>query len=51
VDNEIAGVDPPADRAARDAQTFRHLGNRKERDLIIAVTATPKSVDSRFVRQ
>jgi hypothetical protein len=51
VDNKVARLDPPSDRTGGDAETFRQLGNRKELDLIVAVVATPKSVDSRCVRE
>ncbi len=40
VRDEIAGLEPPADRTARNADAFRDLGDREEPDLIVAVTAT-----------
>jgi hypothetical protein len=40
VHDEIAGLDPPADRTCRDVETFCHLGDGEESDLIAAVMAT-----------
>jgi hypothetical protein len=44
VNDEITGLDPPADRTGADVNTFGHLGDREEANLVAAVTATKGNV-------
>jgi hypothetical protein len=44
--DEVAAFDPPADRTGGDAETFRHLGDREELDLIVAMTATAGAAET-----
>lgn len=46
VRDQIVISDPPVDRAGGDAETFRHLGDREEFDLIAALTAITDLAES-----
>jgi hypothetical protein len=37
VDDEVPGIDPPADATAGDVETFRDLGDSEEVELIASV--------------
>jgi hypothetical protein len=47
--HQIAGLDPPADRASGDIKTLRHIGDHEELDLIAPATAALRGAASRLL--